>query len=86
MRCLKCHIEKETSAFNQNLSLKRGFDYWCVECSNPGKKPQGKKCDRCQETLSLDSFAKKGDGLQPWCRSCTSQYNKERKKLKEKVN
>ena len=36
-----------------------------------------KTCSRCTYNLSVDSFHRKGDGLQSWCKSCKSKVNRQ---------
>lgn len=40
-----------------------------------------KRCGRCDRTLQRDNFSRsrrERDGLQPWCRSCYADYQRER--------
>lgn len=36
-----------------------------------------KKCARCQESLPIDNFARRGNGFQAYCRPCKSKIDKD---------
>lgn len=43
----------------------------CTSCANHDDAPPGHKtCSKCKGVLPLDSFARKGSRLYPWCRDC----------------
>ena len=40
---------------------------------------QTKTCPRCDRTLPIENFYKRGNGrIYPYCKECTRTYNKER--------
>jgi len=46
--------------------------------------PTSKTCRRCSQTLPAGEFGKKKaavDGLQSWCKTCTSEYNRSRRTM-----
>lgn len=40
-------------------------------------------CKKCLRELPLERFNRKGSGLQPWCKDCHNQYQRETRKRRE---
>ena len=93
--CPKCGRELPKEAFGRHAKTRDGLQPMCRECKgailhgNRQQTPQTaegvKVCSKCGETKPTTDFyrdSKSPDGLQYWCKSCSSKNNAAHKEAK----
>lgn len=89
-KCCSCGHWKSRKNYWRNCRTADGLQRRCKHCQRQAIKesvarrraaglPSHKRCPQCGETKPSNEFyrsAGRGDGLNPWCKSCTSQYHR----------
>jgi hypothetical protein len=94
--CSICKKTLPSTSFHRDKKSSTGLFSYCKECNNrvsrsrrAAKKseptptpPKESRCSRCLSTKPATEFSsnRTRSGLQSWCKSCTSEYGKERRR------
>ena len=84
--CITCGVLKDEECFTHNCNKRKPcrskyeMGNRVIRLAKNGTKPQ-KYCHKCRNTLCADQFntnRNSADGLQGYCKPCTSEYMKKR--------